>query len=165
MIVGTILAAALLVLVSLVLLADACQPMSNLHVCDTGEPCSGHPGRQRIQQTLYGQFDFETIASPLAPEDRDGFLLMWASIREDFDADPCAAVLHADLLISDLMEDSQASTPTPFADPLLDATYQSAHHIAIQARLRETPIRQLKRAMDLFGVLFDELLGSVSGIR
>ncbi len=165
MIVGSIIAAALLALVSLVLLADACQPMSNLHVCDTGEPCSGQPGRQSIQKTLYEGFSFETIAPQLAPEDRDGFLLMWASIREDFDVDPRAAVLHADLLISDLMEDSQASTPTPFADPLLDATYQSAHHIAIQARLGDTPIRKLKRAMDLFGVLLDELLGSVSGIR
>lgn len=165
MIVGTIIAAALLVLVSLVLLADACQPMSNLHVCDTGAPSSGHPGRQSIQQTLYEQFSFETIASQLEPEDRDGFLLMWASIREDFDAEPRATVLHADLLISDLMEDSQASAPTPFADPLINATYQSAHHIATQARLGDTPIHELQRAMDLFGVLFNELLGSVSGIR
>ena len=133
MIVGTILAAALLVLVSLVLLADACQPMSNLHVCDTGEPCSGHPGRQRIQQTLYDQFDFETIASPLAPEDRDGFLLMWASIREDFDADPCAAVLHADLLISDLMEDSQP--PRPLHLPIRFSTPPTRVRITSQSRL------------------------------
>jgi hypothetical protein len=163
MLLTTILVAALLFLVAMVVLADACRPLLRLRLNEASSNNQQDPPRLPESFAVH-----PLIASPrltLSDEDRDGFTRVWDSIRERFDTDPTVTVVHADLLMSDLIEDCSGSAKETdgesgvLARLQLKNRYSSAHEIA--ARTKEGLVKpsELERAMGLYAVLFDELLG------
>ena len=100
----------------------------------------------------------------LTEEDRRGFLRVWHSVYERFENDPRAAVLYADLLMSDLIQDEAENPPGEEHEPeiLLDGhlrdKYHTAHAIAIHNKLGPTKTEDLRRAMALYAAVFQKLL-------
>jgi hypothetical protein len=99
----------------------------------------------------------------LNPEDRTGFLRAWHSVRRQFENDPNTALLYADLLISGLLRDPAGSlSPRRRAETLLEGQLKDKYLAAHDITLHNTPgpmkPNELKRAMGLYEVLFDELM-------
>ncbi|HWB84283.1 MAG TPA: hypothetical protein VG675_09100 [Bryobacteraceae bacterium] len=104
-------------------------------------------------------FSLRAGARNLSEEDRRGFLRVWRSVRERFSSDPSTAVVYADILVSDLMQEhGWASRSSALA--VLDDRYRAAHAIAIKRERIEPD--ELRRAIRLYTVLFDELLGNLT---
>jgi hypothetical protein len=161
MLVSAILAVALLFCVSGVVLAAACRPALSLNLSDTssatGENRQRHSGSE-------GENGVEYPVSKLSEEDREGFFQVWLSVREEFDADPRATVRRADLLVSDLIDvgcprTRRDSAGSMLADTPLRSKYWRAHEIAVRSKDGCAQPNELKRAIRLYTVLFDELLG------
>jgi len=159
MLISTIMVAALLLLVAVLIVADACRPMWLLHLRD-GQPATGGP-----EQPASVSSPLEQITFLLSEEDRDGFFAIWQSIRQEFDLDPGATVLHADLLISDLIGDSVGPAAEEeweravLGETPLKRAFQSAHEIAVRSREGRARPFELRRAISLYTTLFEELLG------
>lgn len=155
MIFATIAVAALLFIVAFVVLAEACRPRQLLNL-KISPPVTGRNANvQEVASRVPKEPDFG-----LSEEDRDGFVDMWHSVRSEFDVDPRATVLHADLLMSDLIEDYRKPLRERVlsGNGLLQSTYRSAHEIALRSKKGSVRPHELKRAISLYTALFDELL-------
>lgn len=152
MLLSIIVVAALLFVVAVVILADACRPMLLLHLDKVSRPEHDDPRSNGHNEEAY---EMEGVLLALSDEDRYGFLRMWDSVREEFQVHPKVTVLHADLLMSDLIEDYKG--PVRGEDK---SRYWSAHEIALRSRKGWAKPNELERAMGLYAVLFDELLGT-----
>jgi hypothetical protein len=136
------------------------QPVSYIGISDEAEtdavpvepvPASGRLSRNRLTE-----------------QDRNGFLQAWHSVQDHFDADPKAAVIYADLLVSDLIrETGRPGAPdeseSDFVPSKLKEKYLAAHAIAVQNKLGVLRPGELRRAMSLYAVVFDEILGNGKG--
>ncbi len=150
--------AALLFVVALWVLLDACRPASLSQLGAFSRQPGGHEAadEHREQQSMF---------FALSQEDRDCFVQLWHSVRQEFESNPRITVLHADLLISDLLEDCHGGVSTepgaPATPPsLLKNAYRNAHEIAMRSRMGSAERRELDRAMHLYDLLFRELLDS-----
>jgi len=93
---------------------------------------------------------------PLSEQDRRGFLDAWGSVRDHFEADPNAAVVYADVLVSALLQ--QRETPESAAQGRRWDQYRIAHEIATRQAQRPMSREDMARALGLYAVLFHELL-------
>jgi hypothetical protein len=93
---------------------------------------------------------------PLSEQDRRGFLDAWGSVRDHFEADPTAAVVYADVLVSALMQ--QRETLEGAAQGRRRDQYRIAHEIATRQAQRPMSREDMARALGLYAVLFHELL-------
>lgn len=163
----SILVAAVLFTLAVLLLADVFRPMLRLHLTGTA------PGTQhRDADRRYEVGVEETHAasghcvSGLSEGDREGFCLVWKSVRQEFDTDPAVAIVHADLLIADLIEYyrcSVASPAGPLAEGEIKTDYERAHQVALRSKQGFVERVELERAIGVYTVVFDELVGARTG--
>ncbi len=105
---------------------------------------------------------------PLNERDRQAFLKVWTCVRQRFQSDPKTAVVYADLLMSDLIENHArhaAWRPEKSLDGSLRQKFLSAHDVAIRNQQGHVTLDELRRAFDLYGALFDELVRARSASR
>lgn len=99
----------------------------------------------------------------LSPEEWNGFIRVWFSIRARFDRDPKTVVTYADLLMSDLVAygdscRSKQARMRDIGDSGLNEKYRVAHAIATSAPTHSPNLDELRLAMSLYVSLFDEVL-------
>ncbi|HZT69444.1 MAG TPA: hypothetical protein VFC10_06815 [Terriglobia bacterium] len=158
----SIVVAAVLFSIAIKVFVNACHPILELHLrsikVESGERTLGD--RQPAQMV-------EPLAQgicALSDEDRNGFTQMWVSVRGQFQANPSVTIRKADLLMSDLIEDYERTVGLD-ADLVLQSQgeftdwYRSAHEIAVRSKEGCVKPHELDRAMGLYAVLFNELLG------
>lgn len=114
--------------------------------------------RQRARETLQ--------IHPLPRQDQDAYISRWSDIQRQFVDDPPAAVLEADQLISQVME--QRGYPVATFDqraeiisvdhPVVVQNYRAAHDIAGRQRTGHASTEDLRKAMVHYRSLFDEIL-------
>jgi hypothetical protein len=101
-------------------------------------------------------------AKRLSQEDRTGILRAWRTIQARFERDPKAAIIYADLLITDLLGDGSSSqnrsAKRDFDKGAINDRYQSAHAIAKPGSARIISFSEIERAMELYCSLFEDLL-------
>jgi hypothetical protein len=102
---------------------------------------------------------------PLSHEDREHFIAEWRTVQERFVDDPRAAVAQADKLVVNAMQ----ARNYPMADfeqraadisveyPHLVEHYRVAHDIASRDAHEEVSTEELRRAMQRYRSLFEEL--------
>ncbi len=101
----------------------------------------------------------------LTGEQLCGFRQGWRSVREHFADDPKAGVVLADLLISDLIRNCEASESARerqmFHHALrqIRAKYRAAHDAVFRNEHAPGDPHEMERAMDLFGSIFEDLVG------
>jgi hypothetical protein len=116
--------------------------------------------REREQRR--SQFDIR----PLAPEQRDRYRRQWQSIQAEFVDDPARAVAQADSLIQNVMRERGYPVDdfdTRAADLSVDhpdvvENYRAGHGIAVAHERGKAGTEELRRAVQHFRSLFDELL-------
>jgi hypothetical protein len=104
-------------------------------------------------------------AGKLTEEQLCGFRQGWHSVREHFADDPRGGAVLADLLISDLIRNCEAGDNTrdrPTSHHALRqirAKYRTAHESVSRKEHGPGDPREMERAMDLFGSIFEDLIG------
>jgi hypothetical protein len=97
----------------------------------------------------------------LSAEDRDNFFHLWSSIQDRFGENAETAVLHADMLLFDLMHEyGWDDEDLPQGADRLRSTYTSAHGIAARVKQDHIPCSELERAMKCYGLVVAQILGS-----
>ena len=107
---------------------------------------------------------------PLAPPERDRYAAAWRDVQARFVDAPQAAVSEADALIADVMRDrgypvddfEQRASDVSVDHPLVVENYRSAHKIAVRSDANEASTEDLRRAMQHYRALFDELLDATA---
>ena len=101
-------------------------------------------------------------AQRLSEEDWDGFFHVWNSVCERFTDAPRTAVTYADLLLSDLMVECRGALTDPgiavSKEPTVTDQYDTAHEIAIRAKMRNLNSEELTTVMSLYSGIIDDLL-------
>ena len=105
---------------------------------------------------------------PLDREEQEGFTREWRTVQERFVDDPRAAVAQADKLIIKAMQARNYPT-TDFEQRAADISveyphlvehYRVAHDIAARDAHEEVSTEELRRAMQRYRSLFEELAGA-----
>jgi hypothetical protein len=163
---SSIIVAVLLFTVAVFVLVDVFRPMLILHLSGSSPGTQDQDGQpldeSEIEETnaAFGRF-----VSGLSEGDREGFRLLWVSIRDEFHADPTIGLLHADLLMSDLIQDYRSSLNNPadlLAEGELKMDYRRAHEIALRCKQERLQQVELERAIGLYTALFEEFLGETT---
>jgi hypothetical protein len=110
---------------------------------------------------------------PLAPADRDLFLVSWRDVQARFVDDPKSSATQADKLLGDVMsargysasEFEQRSADISVNHALLVDNYRAAHEIAIRHETGQAGTEDLRQAMIHYHALFDELVGEPETVR
>lgn len=100
-------------------------------------------------------------ARRLSQEERAGVFCAWQSIRTHFQSDPKAAIVYADVLVSDLLGLSRRSNAHPAERSIrvaIEDRYRAAHAIAKSGDARFVSFAEFQRAMDLYSSLLAEIL-------
>ena len=127
-------------------------------------------GESRVEKISIPPTDVrasERSAREITPDQWDGLVQVWHSIRERFDRDPNAAIVYADLVISDLMLDIDGPRPQDgnelcnFGSPRVKSSYEAAHEITATRQLRPLSPAEMQRAMALYIAVFNEIFGSM----
>jgi hypothetical protein len=103
---------------------------------------------------------------PLAPGARERYAAEWERVQARFVDDPAAAVHEADRLIQSVMSDrgypvddfDQRAADLSVDHPDVVENYREGHHFARAAALGDGTTEELRRAMQHYRALFDELL-------
>jgi hypothetical protein len=104
---------------------------------------------------------------PLAPGARERYATEWERIQARFVDDPGGAVHEADGLIQSVMSDrgypvedfDQRASDLSVDHPQVVENYRDGHRLARDAALGNGTTEELRRAMQHYRALFDELLG------
>ena len=104
---------------------------------------------------------------PLAPGARERYAIEWERVQARFVDDPDAAVREADSLIQSVMSDrgypvddfDQRAADLSVDHPQVVENYREGHRLARAAELGNGTTEELRRAMQHYRALFDELLG------
>ena len=104
---------------------------------------------------------------PLAPEVRRRYEDKWDAVQSMFVDNPAAAVASADALIQAAMSDrgypvedfEQRVADISVDHPQVVENYRDGHRLARAAELGNGTTEELRRAMQHYRALFDELLG------
>jgi hypothetical protein len=98
----------------------------------------------------------------LSDEDRRAFVQVWHRVCDRFITDPRAAVIYADLLVSDLIQDRSSrlcrQNSESSADRQLEHKYQVVHEIAVDIQRQHLTREELSRIMVLYSQLCDACL-------
>jgi hypothetical protein len=98
--------------------------------------------------------------SYLSDEDRNNFFHLWYSIHERFGENPETAVLYADMLLSDLMQEYAWDEEDRDQERnVRQSNYTAAHAIATRVRQGRIAGGELQQAMEIYTLLFNEILG------
>jgi hypothetical protein len=104
---------------------------------------------------------------PLAPGARERYAIDWERVQARFVDDPGGAVHEADGLIKSVMSDrgypvddfDQRAADLSVDHPQVVENYREGHRLARAAELGNGTTEELRRAMQHYRALFDELLG------
>jgi hypothetical protein len=107
---------------------------------------------------------------PLAPGARERYATEWERIQARFVDDPGGAVHEADGLIQSVMADrgypvddfDQRAADLSVDHPQVVENYREGHRLARAAELGNGTTEDLRRAMQAYRALFDELLGETA---
>lgn len=116
----------------------------------------------RERQRRHDEFDI----NPLEPADRDRYLSRWQQTQAKFVDDPAAAVSEADLLIQEVMRDrgypvedfDTRAGDLSVDHPEVVEHYRAAHGIAIAHERGSADTDDLRRAVQHYRALFEDLL-------
>jgi hypothetical protein len=103
---------------------------------------------------------------PLAAADRDRFVDSWRKVQSEFVDDPRSAVVHADVLLGDVMSTrgypvgdfSQRAADLSVDHPVVVSNYRAAHDIALRQAGGDATTEDLRQAMVHYKSLFQELV-------
>ena len=110
---------------------------------------------------------------PLSAAERDRFVADWRRVQEQFVNDPDRAVLRGDGLVEDVMRargypigafDRQVADLS-VDHPRVVQNYRMARNIAVRQQRGAASTEDLRRAMVLYGELFDNLLDASPASR
>ncbi|MBV8684188.1 MAG: hypothetical protein JO111_15025 [Caulobacteraceae bacterium] len=101
----------------------------------------------------------------LTAEDRTRFSDAWARVQAEFVDDPPAAVVHADVLLGDVMKArgypvadfEQRAADISVDHPIVVENYRAAHDIAMRHTSGQATTEDLRQAMVHYRRLFEEL--------
>ena len=104
---------------------------------------------------------------PLPPGARERYAIEWERVQARFVDDPDDAVREADRLIQSVMSDrgypvddfDQRAADLSVDHPQVVENYRDGHRLARAAALGNGTTEELRRAMQHYRALFDELLG------
>jgi hypothetical protein len=107
---------------------------------------------------------------PLAPGARERYATEWERIQARFVDDPGGAVHEADGLIQSVMADrgypvddfDQRAADLSVDHPQVVENYREGHRLARAAELGNGTTEDLRRALQAYRALFDELLGETA---
>jgi hypothetical protein len=123
--------------------------------------------RAAEQELLERQKQHEKLdIRPLSPEARDGYVRRWQSTQTRFVDDPKGAVLEADALVQEVMQERGYPTKDferRVADisvehPDLVEKYRTAHGIAQASERGEASTEDMRHSVRHYRALFSELL-------
>jgi hypothetical protein len=105
---------------------------------------------------------------PLSITERERYLADWASVQSKFVDEPGQAVIDADGLIMEVMQNrdypisdfDQRAADISVSYPALVGNYRAARVIAIQNEKHQADTEQLRQALIYYRSLFEELLGT-----
>jgi hypothetical protein len=108
---------------------------------------------------------------PLTPASRDRYLGSWHAVQTQFVDDPRAAVAAADSLIQSAMRDrgypvedfDQRAADLSVDHPAVVDNYREGHLLAEQSAQGADSTEGLRRAMQHYRVLFEELVDTSDG--
>lgn len=115
------------------------------------------------RQRRFEQFEIR----PLEPAARKRYLKSWSGVQRAFVDAPGEAVVDADLLVRQVMEDrgypaenefEQRAADISVEHPQVVENYRAAHAISIRAHSGRADTEQLRQAMVHFRALFADLL-------
>jgi FtsZ-interacting cell division protein ZipA len=114
--------------------------------------------RRQARQTLQ--------IHPLSRQAQESYTVRWNEVQRHFVDDPPAAVLEADELISEVMEQrgypvgnfEQRAEIMSVDHPVVVQNYRAAHDIAARQRTGQATTEDLRKAMVHYRSLFDEIL-------
>jgi hypothetical protein len=103
---------------------------------------------------------------PLPPGARERYVMEWQGVQAQFVDDPDAAVRDGDLLIQSVMRDrgyptddfEQRAADVSVDHPDVVENYREGHRLARASALGDATTEDLRRAMQHYRSLFDELL-------
>jgi hypothetical protein len=101
----------------------------------------------------------------ISPGDRARFSDAWTKLQSEFVDDPRAAVVHADVLLGDVMrargypvaDFDQRAADISVDHPVVVENYRAAHDIAVRHSAGEASTEDLRQAMIHYRTLFEEL--------
>ena len=109
----------------------------------------------------------ESLAiKPLSPEDREKYLENWQKVQTEFVDDPKSAVVHADVLVVDVMKGrgypvadfEQRAADISVDHPVVVDNYRAAHDIAVNQAAGKASTEDLRQAMVHYRTLFEDLI-------
>jgi hypothetical protein len=103
---------------------------------------------------------------PLPRTDQVAFASRWKTVQRQFVDDPAAAVLQADQLVTEVMEEcgypvasfERRAEIASVDYPVVVQNYRAAHEVALRQGRGEATTEDLRKAMIHYRSLFDELL-------
>ncbi|HEY1367236.1 MAG TPA: hypothetical protein VGF23_08990 [Gaiellaceae bacterium] len=109
----------------------------------------------------------ELDIQPLAPATRERYARSWDIVQTEFVDDPSGAIAGADRLVSSVMSDrgypmddfDQRAADVSVDHPHVVEHYHAAHEIALASHGGNATTEQLRRGMQHYRALFEELLG------
>ena len=118
----------------------------------------------REREKRHEEFDIR----PLDPQSRDRYRGRWQEVQAEFVDDPSAAVGHADALIQEVMrergypvDDFETRAGDLSVDhPDLVEHYRAGHGIAVAHERGKAGTEELRKAVQHYRALFDELTDS-----
>jgi hypothetical protein len=105
---------------------------------------------------------------PLSASSRDGYVERWRAVQTQFVDDPHTAVASADSVIQSVMHDcgypvddfDQRASDLSVDHPDVVEHYREGHRLATQSARDGDSTEDLRRAMQHYRALFEELVGS-----
>lgn len=106
----------------------------------------------------------------LSTDDRARFGDAWARVQAEFVDDPQASVVHADVLLGDVMKArgypvadfGQRAADISVDHPVVVENYRAAHDIAMRHTSGQATTEDLRQAMVHYRRLFEELTGETA---
>jgi hypothetical protein len=103
----------------------------------------------------------------LEPAQRDRYRTQWQGVQADFVDDPAGSVTEADALIQSVMRErgypvddfESRSADLSVDHPVVVENYRAAHGIAVAHTRGKAGTEELRKAVQHYRALFDDLLG------
>ncbi len=109
---------------------------------------------------------------PLSAGDRERYRTEWAGVQSTFVDEPGEAIMHADRLITEVMQlraypvsdFDQRAADISVSYPALVSNYRAARAIALKNKQNQADTEELRQAMIHYRSLFEELLGTEEAV-